>query len=820
MNQLRLFSLILLATLLVGDAIAEIDVRVGIVAYDDFDDRLDDYERLFRETIPSDESIRFRIAPGSYGDVLHWLDQGLVDVAILTPGAFASLMPSNASAASEASEVFTYLATIQVPPASSPFATTERKASGFHSSYTSVALVNHESSIHSFEDLRQAARSSEAEFLFVHPMSVSGCMIPIEALHQAGINPTEDQFRYTYSHSQSIRLLHESESGKERIAFVWDDATASEPELESTIRRINFPDLDQIRIPQNVIVARSDYPHVDRVKQRLADAAGDQNPLIYLDDWRVRFESLRARLTAAKSRESISDSSRVSVNELAQSFLHDSRSQSRPTRLALVMSGGGAKCSYQVGAVAALEQELANLRQRTGEHGLDISLVVGTSGGAINSVPVALGITNTEDGYQAFRNTWRSLDQREIVRPSWLIRANMGLWFTALQIALITWACRKWIADRLTTRKRMARLVILLAAIEIGLGYAPFEPWQFLGTNHLLHHLWLWLSFGLKASAVMMLAIGLSMLVIDAIKSDKANFDSLQSEETQRVSIPSWATKTTLVACILGLPLIQGITIFFYQQTLSTGSGMEYSLAQRFPELIDQHLAQQQLPTLNLNNHATHADRLRQTSRQIKERGLLARDLVITGSCLKQTSDELPSDLYFFLSADHDSDQPNFGERGVSLADRSESLLDVVMGSGSIYPVFPSRAIDGVPRQGESIDLIDGGFAHNSPIEAAVLWGATHIVLIEASPRKRSTGGNFLNNAASAFQHLYRQAQLVDTRSRGRVKIYSLAPQRPHICVLDFAENLVDDSIQRGFRDVANGERTFQREFGEPVFTN
>ncbi len=139
------------------------------------------------------------------------------------------------------------------------------------------------------------------------------------------------------------------------------------------------------------------------------------------------------------------------------------------------------------------------------------------------------------------------------------------------------------------------------------------------------------------------------------------------------------------------------------------------------------------------------------------------------------------------------------------------------------------------------MELIDGGFAHNSPIEAAVLWGATHILLIEASPDERVERLNFVTNAVASFEHLYEQSQLLDARSRGRVAIFSLSPQPPHLCVLDFADNLIEDSIERGYHDVAGkpfraadndtspgiieplfrrspGEPRFRKELGEPVF--
>src|SRR5207244_4677092 len=110
---------------------------------------------------------------------------------------------------------------------------------------------------------------------------------------------------------------------------------------------------------------------------------------------------------------------------------------------------------------------------------------------------------------------------------------------------------------------------------------------------------------------------------------------------------------------------------------------------------------------------------------------------------------------------------------------------------------FPPRTLEDFPDSGERIELVDGGFAHNSPVEAAVRWGATHIVLIEADPQERGGRRNFLQNAAGAFNHLYQQAQLVDARSREKdqVVIFSLHPNPPHVSVLAFADNMIDAAI-------------------------
>lgn len=809
------FSLIsvLLMSSLIGQTLPQpTNVRVAIVAYEDFHGELGHFEDLFATLFQQDPGLRFQLAVGSYGDVLHWIDRQLVDVAVLTPGAFASLLPADSQLEPRAS---TYLATVQLPPAVSKWASAQRRAEGYYDSYRSVCLVSDSSTLRNANDLRAAVLENRVELLFVHPLSVSGWSAPIEALRQAGIEPAKEQVRFTYSHSQSIRMLNDVEPDRERIAFVWDDAAGNDPQLESGVRRLSFPELEELDIPHDVVVARAGFEHADRLQKLLEAFPAEQRyRFVRIDDWRTQYGLVRGWLNAAGADSPLEDGEKASLDEIGQLLLLYSRSQPRPPRLALVLSGGGAKCSYQVGAVTALEEKLAELRRNNPERGLDIGLVVGTSGGAINSLPIAMGISRTEEGQQAFRDTWRQLDQREIVRPSLLVRANMGLWFAMLQTALVIWIVRRFVPEPERRGRRFAIVYTALAGIEILIGYLPGSPWRWLGTDHLWHHAWLWLSFGVRASAWSLFAIGIGALVLETVRSRRG----------QHIAIPEWLTKTTLVVGLLGLPLLQLVTILTYEETLSGGHGMQRALADKVPRLIDRHLANQKLAPLHLDNESDASERLQVVSRQVIQRRLLNRDLVITGSCLAQTSQELPSDLYFYAPTDPSTATPPFGERGFSLLERPHILLDVVMGSGSIFPVFPARKIDGIPREGEQIELVDGGFAHNSPVEAAVLWGATHIVLIEATPRKRSELGNFLKNATSSFRHLHRQAQLLDARSRGKVPVFSLSPEPPHMCVLDFADNLIMASIERGYRDAgmeaASMDLRFRKELGEPIFVD
>jgi hypothetical protein len=424
----------------------------------------------------------------------------------------------------------------------------------------------------------------------------------------------------------------------------------------------------------------------------------------------------------------------------------------------------------------------------------------------------------TEAGRTDFQHVWKELDQREIVRPAMIVRLNIGLWFALAQAGIVLWLARRWVLRPERRGWVVPAVFLALAAVEITAGYLPGSPWRWLGRNHLWHHAWLWCTFGVRASAWTLLALGLVGLLLQGILVRRG----------KHLSVSRRLVVSGLAVGLLGLPVVQVVTVLFFQETLSGGEGMEHALAKKFPPLIDRHLERQQEPPLELGAASGDARRLEATSRQVIKRRLLRHDLVITGNCLEQSSKTLPSDVYFYAASNPGGPPPPFEARGISLDKRPSILLDVVLGSSSIFPVFPPRRLDDFPEAGERVELIDGGFAHNSPIEAAVLWGATHIVLLEATPEKRTRRRNFAENAATAFTHLHKQTQLVDARSKRQVVVFTLTPDPPHLCVLDFAENLIEASIARGYDDARGearrgDERTsrlphFRKELGEPVF--
>ena len=92
MAALPLLTALLLSATSAQPAPASIDVRVGIVAYEDFHQEYAEFEQLFAEIARREPNMHFRLAVGSYGEVLHWIDSQQIDLAILTPGVFAGLL--------------------------------------------------------------------------------------------------------------------------------------------------------------------------------------------------------------------------------------------------------------------------------------------------------------------------------------------------------------------------------------------------------------------------------------------------------------------------------------------------------------------------------------------------------------------------------------------------------------------------------------------------------------------------------------------------------------------------------------------------------
>jgi len=262
-------SLVLLGCI---GATADIGVRVGVVAFEDFDREYDKWETVLADFgRRSHPPLRFQLAAGTYGDLLDWMDRELVDVAILTSGVFATSQFST-----ESTPAYQHLATVGLPPAVSDWAGLDRRAAGDHFGYRSVCAVPADSPITSIEDLRHVAEQGRVQLVFVSPLSVSGRIAPTVAMREANIT-ADVAIIYSQSHSEPVRLLTQPVNGLARVAFVWDDTVREGDELRAKRRRLPFPALDQLFLPHDSARLRRCVGRIRQTRCRAASAISGRN---------------------------------------------------------------------------------------------------------------------------------------------------------------------------------------------------------------------------------------------------------------------------------------------------------------------------------------------------------------------------------------------------------------------------------------------------------------------------------------------------------------------------------------------------------------
>ncbi len=829
------------------------NIRVGIVASEDFETELARWREYFSAcSAASGGRFKFYIAPGTYGDILYWMNEELIDLAVATSAVFAeNRRYDGLKSGIKDNDGFDYLATLDMRPASGPWAEEFRKKNGHHFTYRAICVVPAESPFKTFNDLITAYNKNcnDIRFIFADPLSVSGRIIPEFALRKSGIIPDRKSIRYAFSHTGVLRLLAASKPELKSVGFVWDDAISSAPELAKKLKKLPFKELESIELPHDVIAVRRRLADKELLSKVLLEYKDPENRIFMekLDTKTAPYEKILEWSHNIGISFNESGFQTVSLDEIGQILQHYAKSQPLPPRLALVLSGGGAKCSYQAGAISAIEEKLERTKKTFKNINFDIDMVVGTSGGAVNALPVALGITQTQKGREELKKVWTRLDQRMILQPPILVRVISGLWLAMLEAGTLLIIVRRFSSSSEKHASLYFIILMFTALLEIVFTALPFTPWKFLGNNHIIHHIWLFFDIAMRASAFPLLLFSLAGYALQRIIRRRGRSLHFKSIPLVLLSI----------ALLIFLPVLLITAAFFFSETLSGGEGLENILAESFLPLIELSLKENNLAPLklsteqiqntdnkteinskqdnntNLNtaryNNCINSDKFKIMSRRIFNDKLLKRDLIVTANALEQSRSLLPNDLYFYSWRNNKTNI--FGTRGININEHPEMLIDIIMGSSSIFPIFPPRRLYNFPESNEWIDLIDGGFAHNSPIEAAVLRGATHIILIESTPEERGERKTLAANIAAAFEHLHKQTQLIDLRSKKHVVIFTLVPKPPHICMLDFTDTLIEESIKSGYLD-ARGESNhnagteyintvtpfFKKELGEPVF--
>jgi hypothetical protein len=143
-----------------------------------------------------------------------------------------------------------------------------------------------------------------------------------------------------------------------------------------------------------------------------------------------------------------------------------------------------------------------------------------------------------------------------------------------------------------------------------------------------------------------------------------------------------------------------------------------------------------------------------------------------------------------------------------------EAMQKVVFASGSPFPIFPPHAVTNVVKE----RLVDGGFAHNVPVEAARQLGARQVIVLDSSPASESQPsahsstngpvfGQLSLNIPRLLPFLFESSQAADLLSREEMFIVTLAPraeEKKWPWLADFSQKTVRRLLETAKRDTTN----------------
>ncbi len=901
--------------------------RIGIVTYDDITSRQAAIEKAFAET---NHPLRF--AGGTAEEVLDWVTSGLVDIAVLSPGALAATgaplrIPDRNKRINEHSYPgwdARYLITPALLPSENPFASPQRKKFGGFV-FEELILADKES----WNELKKqfpgssdaatvvaAAQAGKVQFVFGDPLSLSGTIVPKAQLARIGLS-VGDGWEYSFGHKDTIDLLLDEpqvvikKTKKVRLGFIYDGSIpGAPPELFGDDRKAHVA--KRIKLMEDKLVSLRLPPPEEPVKITLEMPGGpkdfalpqkivpaDNDPPLAIDDlpaevWVVRtdfggdeIKKLREELLKVKDDSgrplfvnqndpnvvpnpidtlnervqlwarkggvdlgSYESTRKIQFAEIVHSMRHFERRFNTGARLALVLSGGGAKCSYQAGVIDMLERLLPGFEDYkvlpptvSKDSNIerippDISLVVGTSGGALNALPAAIGVT-TAPTEQVLGRLWTSVELVQLLDVYPATGAAVGLAF-GIFLAVVTWWCavvmtysiriipiivRRTSASmfgvesvglsadihglvlRISSVLKVIVLVLLAALFAIQ-SIAP-DVLQSVTPNSVVIYYLLWLP--LNVGGMWTLATLLAASVLD-------RFCLNRPSRTQTCDIRKWVLNSVLsMICVV---VFASAVALFANKSFVKGVAVRTLIMTSYKKLLGNSIAESQCVACGTDMEETAL-----SNAIANESVTRRRDLVMPVTILGSKS---TADRYVYLPAVTTGGKPpTYQERALKLGQSSgitflqdtTNLVPFLIASGSIYPLFPPKSFMDATGVSKTVKAVDGGFAHNSPVEAALDWGATHIIVVEASAKPEFEESNTLfQNLGVAFDHLFEQAQLTDLRSREKVEIYVIRPQQEILKTLDFVPSMLRIAIEQGAEDVRKGQ--FKQSSRPPIFVD
>lgn len=508
--------------------------------------------------------------------------------------------------------------------------------------------------------------------------------------------------------------------------------------------------------------------------------------------------------------------------------------------VAVVLSGGGATNSWQVGVMHALEKSLVQYNQTVHpRERLRIGLLVGTSAGAMNALPFALAPGNRE----LHEALWQDVRMSRVMRMPEATKPRLSLWDPRV-VTVTAFLAYPWL---------MFVVLILVALLML---------WLLCGIAHAWYQseeriLW---EPGILASAVVIVLLFYNRLVgkvllgvtlaifvsfafiqawrdphrarlltynrvVEVVRQSRRIFvrpAATPEERKARLRETSralrWAAGAMLAAVFFAAVTVgMGVGILFREEALFSNKPLAATLSRSYARLIP-GAAQRDL------NPQTTSVAIWESVRE----GRVERDFIMTAADYKKERE-----LYFISFRDDDrrSVQTKLTELRQAVArelpapviapfsHNTDMLLEFVLASGAVFPVFPPtfelmletyERTDTMPKE-RPYNLIDGGLFHNVPVAAAVNAGATHLIVVDIHPdpgESPPVRREFVSTAASAIGTLLERGQTRDLAARRTVWLASIRPQTRVVGLLDF-DKPMKPWIAQGYTDATSGRRFY-----------
>jgi hypothetical protein len=206
-------------------------------------------------------------------------------------------------------------------------------------------------------------------------------------------------------------------------------------------------------------------------------------------------------------------------------------------------------------------------------------------------------------------------------------------------------------------------------------------------------------------------------------------------------------------------------------------------------------------------------------------------NLVVTGTLLRNahcSADDVvdAGGLYFCFEGPEGCGAPSHGQWQVFRRPAPARAVDAVFASGSAFPVFPPHSAH-LPS-GCEVHLIDGGYAHNVPLEAAAMSEARQVLILNASPdetdeelqpqagwsrflqRTQLEGGQLIRSTPDVLAFMFARAQELDRSIGGDLVVASLAPHPEDDWwpfLLDFRQSVRKHMTDTAERDIEQNRR-------------